>query len=287
MKIKLKKLFSYFLISLLNLIPTPLMKIIGYSLIGSTIATKIRRKESQTHFNIDNGVEIFVDYTNPLTWELILKKDVEKNIKQVFLDNISLGDTVVDVGAHIGEYSIIGSKKIGSEGQMISVEPLPDAIKWLKQNVELNNFSSYEIIEGAIGSKNELKQLYRNSDGGTFGYLEPSIGGISLQKHNLVNVMTIDNLVKLKNLQVIDMLKIDVEGFEYDVLSGCIESFKQNKIKKIICEIHSEFLYKKGFDEKLIYKFLLDNGFTLKIIEKIKSKKTVHILAVLDDTSDR
>lgn len=263
------------------------MKIIGYSLIGSTIATKIRRKESQTHFNIDNGVEIFVDYTNPLTWELILKKDVEKNIKQVFLDNISLGDTVVDVGAHIGEYSIIGSKKIGSEGQMISVEPLPDAIKWLKQNVELNNFSSYEIIEGAIGSKNELKQLYRNSDGGTFGYLEPSIGGISLQKHNLVNVMTIDNLVKLKNLQVIDMLKIDVEGFEYDVLSGCIESFKQNKIKKIICEIHSEFLYKKGFDEKLIYKFLLDNGFTLKIIEKIKSKKTVHILAVLDDTSDR
>ena len=155
----------------MNLIPIPFLKWLGYSRIGSSIVSKMRIKQSQDHFNIDNGVKIFLDFTNPLTWELILKKDVEKNIKKVFLNNISPGDIVVDVGAHIGEYSIIGSKKIGTSGQVICIEPLSYAIKWLKQNSQLNNFSTYEIIECAVGSKNGVSQLYQNSSGGTFGYL--------------------------------------------------------------------------------------------------------------------
>jgi len=90
---------------------------------------------------------------------------------------------------------------------------------------------------------------------------------------NEVKLDTLDNIISNQNLERVDMLKIDVEGFEYEVLSGCIKSFKLNKIQKILCEIHHEFLRKKGINEKTIYDLLENNGFTVKSIDNS------HILA--------
>ena len=84
------------------------------------------------------------------------------------------------------------------------------------------------------------------------------------------------------------MLKIDVEGFEYEVLLGCNDTLKKNKIKKIIIELHPSYLESKGDNEKLIHMFLKEHGFkTKKIQEKITAGvshgvKTYNILALKD-----
>ena len=79
---------------------------------------------------------------------------------------------------------------------------------------------------------------------------------------------------------MVNLLKIDVEGFEYEVLLGCNDALKKNKIKKIIIEIHSEFLKSKGTNEDLIYMFLKEHGFKIKKIQEIPSKQTSNIIAI-------
>jgi len=101
-----------------------------------------------------------------------------------------------------------------------------------------------------------------------------------LIKTDIINVITIDEIIKSNNLEKINLLKIDVEGFEYDVLLGCQIAFEQNKIQKIICEIHSDFLKAKNFDEKQIYTLLESNGFQIMKIQEIVDKQTTNIIAI-------
>ena len=270
------------LIKILNKAPVSFMKVFGYSNIGSKIVS-VFRKDSKVYYNIEHGVKIFLDITNPLTWQLILGHDIEHKTKNIFLENISMYDTVIDVGAHIGEYSLIAMKKMGNTGQVISIEPLDDGCKWLQNNISINNFTNHNVMQCAVGSKSGLMTLYRNSVNGPFGYLESIVNGKKLCESTKVKMTTIDEILEKNNIQNVDMLKIDVEGFEYDVLIGCLHSFKTNKIQKIICEVHLEFLEKKRFDKNKIYSLLLDNGFSLKIINQLKSKKTIHILAQLSN----
>ena len=92
--------------------------------------------------DIGNGVKIFLDLTNPRLLHLAYDEDIEEGkIKQTFLDLINVGDTVIDVGANIGEYSLIAAHKVKQNGRIIAIEPLKETVHSLTKNFQLNNFS--------------------------------------------------------------------------------------------------------------------------------------------------
>jgi len=113
------------------------------------------------------------------------------------------------------------------------------------------------------------------------GILDPGIVEKNLLPDDEITVDTIDNIISSRNIVNVEMLKIDVEGFEYEVLCGCKNSFKENKIKKIICEIHSSYLKMKGIDDESIYSLLKDNGFSIEFIERTTTRS--HIIAILSE----
>jgi len=275
-----------FIVKILRLIPRPIQKFIGYSFLGTKLVRWFKTSDSKTAFDIDNGLKIYLELSNPLTWDLVLGKDVEKDVKDQFLQNINVGDTVIDVGAHIGEYTLLGSKLTGSEGIVISIEPDHDTVKSLKENINLNNFRNCLILEKAIGEKVETKVLYKINDEDVYAYLDPFVENKKLKKHSEIQVTTIDVVISSNNIDTVNLLKIDVEGFEHEVLLGCENSLKQDKIKKIIVELHPQYLKSKGKDEALIYSFLKQHGFTTKKIqEKITAGvssgvRTYNILAL-------
>ena len=88
-------------IKILSLIPRPIQKFIGYSFLGTKLLQNLKKSGSKAPFDIDYGLKIFLELSNPLTWDLVLGKDVEKDVKQEFLQNINADDTIIDVGAHI------------------------------------------------------------------------------------------------------------------------------------------------------------------------------------------
>lgn len=102
--------FAQILIKLVGFIPDSVLIKIGYSKIGSKIIKIIKKRQSSRIVDIGNGIKMYLDLTNPHTWDLAQGKEDEKKTKEIFLNNIKDGDTVIDVGANVGEYSLIASK---------------------------------------------------------------------------------------------------------------------------------------------------------------------------------
>jgi len=268
-----------FILKIFNKVPRSMLMKFGYSKIGSKLVKIVREKQSQKWYDVKYGVKMYLDITNPYTWDLVEGREHETKVTDAFVKNIKEGDTVIDVGANIGEFSLIASKKVGLKGKIISIEPLKQAAIWLEKNYSLNGFSNYEILEKAMGSKTGTMTLYKKSESSETGILDPEITEKELLSSGKIIVDTIDNLISSRNIGTVEMLKIDVEGYEYEVLCGCKDSFKGKKIKKIICEIHSSYLEKKGLDEKMIYSLLKENGFSITVLDAGKAQP--HILVTL------
>jgi len=268
-----------FILKIFNKVPRSMLMKFGYSKIGSKLVKIVREKQSQKWYDVKYGVKMYLDITNPYTWDLVEGREHETKVTDAFVKNIKEGDTVIDVGANIGEFSLIASKKVGLKGKIISIEPLKQAAIWLEKNYSLNGFSNYEILEKAMGSKTGTMTLYKKSESSETGILDPEITEKELLSSGKIIVDTIDNLISSRNIGTVEMLKIDVEGYEYEVLCGCKDSFKEKKIKKIICEIHSSYLEKKGLDEKMIYSLLKENGFSITVLDAGKAQP--HILVTL------
>tara|TARA_Y100000741_G_C18247319_1_gene555997 strand:- start:683 stop:1561 length:879 start_codon:yes stop_codon:yes gene_type:complete len=261
-------------IKILSLIPRPIQKFLGYSFLGTKLLQNLKGSGSKATFDIQHGLKIYLELSNPFTWDLVLGKDLEEDVKEEFSQNINEGDTVIDVGANIGEYTLLGAKLAGDKGLVISVEPDHNTVKSLKENIILNDFKNCLVLEKAVGDKVEMKSLYKESEEGVIGYLDSHIVNKELKKHSEIEVTTIDEIISSKNLSLVNLLKIDVEGFEYEVLLGCNDALKKNKIKKIIIELHPKYLKYKGIDEDLIYTFLRKYGFNIK---KIQEKLTAGV----------
>ena len=176
----------------------------------------------------------------------------EKESKDVFLNNIKEGDIVIDCGANIGEYSLIAAQKIGSTGKVISIEPSKRIADRLKNNFSLNHFEKFEILQLAIGDKSSKSILYEHGVS-ELSSLDPTVLDKPITGTSEVQIETLDNIISSRNIDKIDMMKMDIDSFEYDAFLGCKKSFAKNIIKKIICEVHYSLLKKRGIDEDQVY----------------------------------
>jgi FkbM family methyltransferase len=151
--------------------------------------------------------------------------------------NLSKGGVFIDVGANIGYYSLIASKHYS---RIIAFEPIEENYTLIKQSIVDNNIKNIEIVDKCVSDKNidiELTSFSANM-GGTRNIAKT-------KKHNVEHMIvhstksykttTLDTYTE--TLDTIDLLKIDVEGFELNVLNGFLQGLKTKKCKNIILEL--------------------------------------------------
>lgn len=253
---------------------------IGNSKILSKYVEDVRKKGFDNWHQLDHGIKMYFDPTDPHLLDMIDGKDPEQNVKNTFLENISSGDIVIDVGANIGDYTLISCKKVGDSGKVLAFEPLSETHSILKRNLQLNEITHCQLFQKAVGEKSDVVNLYKNNASGTMGHLDSTLNGKNLIKKGETEVVTIDDVLNSNNIKNVNMLKIDVEGFEHEVLLGAIQSFKEKKIKKILCEVHFKYLESKNKSSETIYELLRGYGFNISFISK-PTPSRVHILAKL------
>ena len=159
------------------------------------------------------------------------------------------GDVVVDVGAHIGLYTLRAARDVGGDGKVIAVEPDPQSFHILKDNVSLNNLNNVLVVNAALSETSGQKTFYAATD--------PSLSGFELQpearirKIETVKIMTLDELLTNLNIEKVDWIKIDVEGAELQVLMGGVRLLENSRKLKIIIESSDNqamaYLKKLGF----------------------------------------
>lgn len=172
--------------------------------------------------------------------------------KQVlFSKYIKLGMTIFDVGANVGYYSLLASLLTGKEGKVFSFEPLPENISYLKKHLELNKLKNVRVVEKAV-SNEVSKMRFTATD-------NRSMSHISYEGEIEIETTSLDDFIKDGN-PLPDLIKMDIEGAEYDAFIGAKELLKRKK-PIIFLATHSSELRAKCL------KLLTEHGYTISAID--------------------
>lgn len=163
------------------------------------------------------------------------------------------GDIFCDIGANAGIYTLLAAGK--SNAITYSFEPSPIAFSWLERSVLLNKLSDHvKLFQVALGASEKLLELTTSYDAGN--YILTNNTKKSLPT-TTVQVNTLDACL-VRNCP--SLIKIDVEGFENEVLNGATNTLAQSNLKAIIIELNGSG-NRYGFNEENIHDKLLDLGF--------------------------
>jgi FkbM family methyltransferase len=163
---------------------------------------------------------------------------------------LNADDQFIDVGANVGSYTILAASEVGA--QTIAIEPIPDTFRHLCTNVDLNEISSkVQTLNIGLGSQQAVLHFTRHLDTTNHVATKQTANTVA------VEVRTLDQLVKMEQPTLI---KIDVEGFETEVLKGMSTSLQAPKLKAIIIELNGSGK-RYGYDDAAIHQQLLDVGF--------------------------
>lgn len=163
------------------------------------------------------------------------------------------GQVVVDVGANIGTHAIVAALRVGPTGRVYACEAHPATAAFLRRNIRLNGLEPIvEAIDSAIGETagQAVFSDYRSDDQNHV--TTACADGIA------VSVRTLDSLVPNGN---IDLLKIDVEGFELMVLRGARATLA--RVQAIYFEAWDRHFARYGYSFADLYDFLTLHGFTI------------------------
>lgn len=160
---------------------------------------------------------------------------------------------VIDVGANVGNYAE-EVLNYNPEVELYAFEPHPKTFLTLQEKAKKFGFKT--INKGCADTIGKLNFYdYANNDGSEHATL---LEGVFTDLYNNetivheVDVTTLDAFIQEHKIEQIDLLKIDTEGFEYSVMSGCLESIKNNKIKAIHFEFNSMNIISKVFMKDFI-----------------------------------
>jgi FkbM family methyltransferase len=142
------------------------------------------------------------------------------------------GSVFIDAGANIGLMSLYAASKVGKQGKVFAFEPFPKIYDRLLANIKLNEFNQIQSFPVALGSKAGEGLLYPNTkyNPGASSLIQTNAGGDGVR----VPVDVLDKIVS--DNQLVDVLKIDVEGFELEVLKGAQSLLKRETAPALIVE---------------------------------------------------
>lgn len=163
----------------------------------------------------------------------------ERHILELLISKLRAGDVIYDIGSHVGLYTIVLAKVVGPQGQVIAFEPESQNHKHLLSNVELNDLMNVRVFRKALGDQDSEKKLYIGDDTGNSSLVRPYATETSYELVELVNG---DRFVEAENLPLPRVVKIDVEGYEYNVIEGLRHTLGQPACELVCCEIHPTLL---------------------------------------------
>ncbi len=173
-------------------------------------------------------------------------------------------DLFADIGANIGSYTVLAAGYSGA--RTLSFEPLPETFQQLKKNIRVNKLEDKVSLHN-IGLGSERTSLMFTSDFDTVNHVVLSSEIDNYSGVIKVDVFPFDAILQQGEMPA--LVKIDVEGFETEVLKGMSSTLADKRLKAIIIELNGSG-GRYGYDEDLIHKSLLEFGFSPYLYDPFK-----------------
>src|SRR5574343_315467 len=189
----------------------------------------------------------------------------EKFESNLFANSIEAGMNIVDIGAHIGYYSVIAARKTGNDGKVFSFEPENRNYSLLRKNIESNRLDNVVTVKSALSDAAGKRNLYLNQlNRGNNSFLEGELNNIKI----VVDTDTLDSFMDNCGNPPINIIKIDVEGAESMVLRGMKRTLERNKKITIFTELSPYTMQCLGESAETYLCDLKSLGFSISIIDE-------------------
>lgn len=191
-------------------------------------------------------------------------KDSNPVLKEAIL-KLQSDSTFIDIGANIGYYSALASRHFDGDGTIISVEPSSREFWRLARTKDLNAHSCrWHLVNMAL-SDVEFEILPLDIHVGHSGMNRIAKVNIETNESrstgSLTACVSLNVIWKLYKLAKIDLLKIDVEGFELVVLKGAENLLRNKKVSMVVVEITDKYLQRAGHSKDQLYGYMKSLGY--------------------------
>ena len=191
----------------------------------------------------------------PARWSRYYESDYEPETFRFFRETLKEGDTVLDIGGHIGLFAVVTARLVGEKGKVFSFEPTPFTRAVLQEVVDLNGCSDIvEVRPEAVSAKSGETVFFDTGD--DISNANSLVKTARSKREIPVKLISVDEFVSERNLTV-NCLKIDVEGAELDLLRGARKTFLEQRPAARL-GLHPPFIVQNGHSLDDIWATLLE-----------------------------
>jgi len=207
-----------------------------------------------------HGHPFYVDTRdNIVSFDILFRRTWEPRETALLRSIIEPGDHVIDIGGHIGYYAVMFGVAVGKTGKVLVVEPDPDNATVLRMNVALNDLGSVvTVVEAAAGEKSSSAELFRadSRNRGDHRMYSTGTGRSTVD----VRVIAIDESVA--GWGRVDLIKMDIQGFEPHALKGMIGTLRTHEDVVLVTEFWPNGMRLSGCDPENFLTQLRGLGFS-------------------------
>ena len=203
-----------------------------------------------------------VDPISDLGLALSRDRCYEAKMRSTLQQFLRPGNTFVDLGANEGYFTVIGAGLCAPGGRVVAIEPQKRLLDVINDNVKLNNSQGVQVVNAAISDHAGTATFHLTSS--------TNSGGSSLQnpcKYDLpteeVATLTLSELLDNEDLQHVDFMKVDIEGFEHEALMGSPQVFRERRIRSMALELHPSLIEARGKSCDAILRMLEECGYQI------------------------
>ncbi len=245
---------------------------------GRSLPRKLRHLQRRLRFRLSHPdhatAESFIIQRYGVKMELprrflnhYVYEDYEPATRRAFLEALRPGMTVVDVGAHIGFYSLLAARRVGPTGAVHAVEPGPDNLEVLRRNVALNGLSQVVVHPVAAAGRREMREFHLTGSSDSHGFHAHPL--TETVRTLMVEAAPVDELIPGEG----DVMKVDVEGAELEALAGMTRLLSGERPLTLFIEWNPACMRNADTDPLDLPLALRDLGFTeLRALDDVRDR---------------
>jgi FkbM family methyltransferase len=219
--------FAVLLWEVLNQGLKPLVKVY------ESVVWRWKRAGGRMCFNVHGHVVTVLPGDKGISRELSIYQTHEPLATRLLQQFLKPGMNVVDIGGNLGYYALLEAHTVGDTGRVIAIEPVAVNFDQLSKNVEANGYRNILLHNVAIGASNGTAPMYLSEKSNWHSLHRTA----RTTREITVRVSTLDALLAQHQLPSVDLIRMDLEGYEVEVIQGMAETV-ENYSPRLLVELH-------------------------------------------------
>lgn len=184
----------------------------------------------------------------------------EPDLLETVLRSLRPGDVFVDVGANEGYFTVVASRQVGANGRVLAIEPQERLQEVIARNCALNDCKNVTKVAAAVSDREGEASIYLTPDvnNSASSLQRPTRYGLPQQT---VASRTLESLLDENGVTRCQLMKIDVEGWEYEAVLGSRNLFASGRVEAVALELHPHLLAARNLRAEEITEFLSQCGY--------------------------